>query len=56
MLIGGIIIFSASNGTAKGGAQQSMLGGLCVLVALVCDALLGNVQQRVMAEEGVSVA
>lgn len=57
MLVSGICVFSLSNGgerTAHDGQHDSIRGVGCVLLALVCDALLGNTQQRVLSD-GVSV-
>ena len=51
MLVSGICVFSLSNGgerTAHDGQHDSILGVGCVLLALVCDALLGNFQQQVL--------
>lgn len=53
MLVSGIAIFSASGSGQPRGAQ-SLRGGACLLVALVCDAALGNYQKRVL-QQGCTV-
>jgi len=52
MLVCGIAIFSASGQQPRG--AQSLRGGACLLVALVCDAALGNYQKRVL-QQGCTV-
>jgi len=65
MLVSGIALFSVANRAAApprpAAADRdphadfdSLMGGSCVLVALLCDALLGNLQQRVL-QGGTSV-
>ena len=53
MLVSGMVAFSSSS--ARPSLQQGAAGSGCILVALVCDALLGPYQQRVLSR-GVKVA
>lgn len=70
MLVTGIAAFSASNHAepvgfggrghghsdhSGGPPRQSLRGGACVVVALICDAALGNYQKRVL-QHGVEVS
>ena len=59
MLVTGIAAFSASNQpepvSGGGPPHQSLRGGASVLVALVCDAALGNYQKRAF-QNGVEVS
>lgn len=51
MLCAGIVVFNLS--THFPAFESTLAGTLCIGVALMCDALLGNVQQRVLTS-GVS--
>ena len=51
MLCAGVVIFNMS--TNFPAFQSTMQGGICIGVALTCDAMLGNYQQKVMSS-GVS--
>lgn len=48
MLCAGVAIFNAS--TRFPSLRQTALGSACIGVALFCDALLGNCQQRVLSQ------
>jgi drug/metabolite transporter (DMT)-like permease len=52
MLVSGIATFSASGQQLPG--AQTLRGGMCVMVALACDAALGNYQKKVL-QQGVTV-
>ena len=52
MLCGGIVVFNLS--THHHEFNQSLAGAACIAVALTCDALLGNYQQKAMTTASVS--
>lgn len=52
MLCSGIAVFNLSTHFPE--LRQTAAGASCISVALVCDALLGNVQQKVLAQ-GITI-
>ncbi len=46
MLVGGICIFNLSTHFPDG--NQTFAGSACIMIALGCDAMLGNMQQKVL--------
>ena len=48
MLCGGVVIFNLS--TKHGELHSTLAGAACLSVALICDAMLGNYQQKVLSK------
>ena len=52
MLCSGIVVFNLSSNEHE--FRQTVAGGTCIVIALTCDALLGNYQQKAMTTTGVT--
>ena len=52
MLCAGIAIFNLATHLPQ--SRQTLAGSVCILIALGCDAMLGNMQQKALSTAGIS--